>query len=87
MFYILYLAFFLFFLTRQGEDKVQLAGLRPQDYGEAVLPTGDHRGPPPQRRQLHKAAPPAQRSGHAGGQQPVPVHHRPGGEVQQQGRE
>ena len=67
----------------QGEDQVQLAGLRPQDHREAVLSAGHHRGAPPQCRQLHEAAAAAaQRPGHAGGQQAVPVHRGPGGEVQ-----
>ncbi len=78
----------LFPPSPQGEDQVQLAGLRPQDHREAVLSAGDHRGAPSQCRQLHKAAAPAtQRPGHAGGQQTVPVHRRPGGEVQGQGGE
>lgn len=76
----------LIFAHPQGEDQVQLAGLRPQDHREAVLSTGDHRGAPPQRWQLHEAAAAAgQRPGHAGGQQAVPVHRGPGGDVQGQG--
>uniref|UniRef100_A0AAQ4QKI9 Solute carrier family 43 member 2 n=1 Tax=Gasterosteus aculeatus aculeatus TaxID=481459 RepID=A0AAQ4QKI9_GASAC len=70
-----------------GEDQVQLAGLRPQDHGEAVLPAGDHGGTAPQRGPLHEAAAAAaaHRPGLAGGQQAVPLHRGPGGEVQGQG--